>query len=291
MTSNSKEQRKFAKWVLNVEDVSLPTIAGEEVVNPDWIKIPSHMRLPTEDYSLKGLIRTIYPDHQCHSRDAMYLMQRSILAPKNIDVDEVNNAILELLSEESHTYMSTNSLAPTKEGVSVTVGISMDSLYSVEFLNTLRFNGIANHELQLKVGVRILLLRNLNQSIGLCNGTRLIVKRLGQRVIEAQITIGNNVSKRVFIPRIIMSPSGTNWPFVLRHCQFPVRVAFAITINKNQGQTFNNVGVYLPSPVYSHGQLYVTISWVTSSANIKIFSGQGLDRYMRNVVYKEVLEL
>jgi len=63
MASNSKEQRKFAKWVLNVGDVSLPTIAGEEVVNPDWIKIPSHMRLPTEDYSLKGLIRTIYPDH------------------------------------------------------------------------------------------------------------------------------------------------------------------------------------------------------------------------------------
>jgi ATP-dependent exoDNAse (exonuclease V) alpha subunit len=68
-------------------------------------------------------------------------------------------------------------------------------------------------------------------------------------------------------------------------------VAFAITINKSQGQTFNNVGVYLPSPVYSHGQLYVAISRVTSSANIKIFSDQGPDGYMRNVVYREVLEL
>ncbi len=54
----------------------------------------------------------------------------------------------------------------------------MDSLYPVEFLNILRFNGITNHELELKVGVPILLLRNLNQSIGLCNGTNLIVKRL-----------------------------------------------------------------------------------------------------------------
>jgi ATP-dependent exoDNAse (exonuclease V) alpha subunit len=88
-----------------------------------------------------------------------------------------------------------------------------------------------------------------------------------------------------------MSPSRTDWPFVLRHRQFPVQVAFAITINKSQGQTFNNVGVYLPSPVYSHGQLYVAISRVTSSANIKIFSGQGPDKYMRNVVYKEVLEM
>jgi ATP-dependent DNA helicase PIF1 len=249
------------------------------------------MRLLAEDCSLRGLIRTIYPDHQCHSGDAMYLMQRDILAPKNTKIDEVNNAILESLSEESHTYLNANSLTPTKEGASVATGVSMDSLYPVEFLNTLRFSGIANHELQLKMGMPILLLRNFNQSIRLCNGTRLIVKRLGQRVIEAEIITGNNVGKRVFIPHIIMSPSGTNWPFVLCRRQFPVRVAFAITINKSQGQTFNNVGVYLPSPIYSHGQLYVTISRVTSSANIKIFNGQGPDGYMRNVVYKEVLEM
>jgi len=53
----------------------------------------------------------------------------------------------------------------------------MGSLYL--FLDTLQFSGITNHELELKVGVPILLLCNLNQSIGLCNGTRLIVKRLG----------------------------------------------------------------------------------------------------------------
>jgi ATP-dependent DNA helicase PIF1 len=137
-------------------------------------------------------------------------MQRSILAPKNTDVDEVNNAILESLSKESHTYLNANSLTPIEEGASVAAGVSMDSLYPVEFLNTLQFSGIANYELELKVGVPILLLRNLNQSIGLCNGTRLIVKRLGQRVIKAEIITENNVGKRVFIPRIIMSPSRTD---------------------------------------------------------------------------------
>ncbi|KAH9545185.1 hypothetical protein CY35_12G035600 [Sphagnum magellanicum] len=222
MATNSEEQREFAKWVLNVGDGSLPAIAREEGVDPDWIKIPSHMRLPAEDCSLRGLIRTIYPDHR-------------IVAPKNTDVDEVNNAILESLSEKSHTYLSANSLTPTEEGASVAIRVSMDSLYPVEFLDILQFSGIANHELEFKVGVPILLLHNLNQSIRLCNGTRLIVKKLGQRVIETEIIIGNNVGKRVFIPRIIMSPSGTDWPFVLRCRQFPVRVAFAITINKSQG--------------------------------------------------------
>ncbi len=81
--------------MLNVRDSSLPAIAEEEDVDPDWIKIPSHTRLRAKDCNLRGLIQTIYPDHQCHSQDAMYLMQRNILAPKNIDVNEVNNAILE----------------------------------------------------------------------------------------------------------------------------------------------------------------------------------------------------
>jgi len=89
--------------------------------------------------------------------------------------------------------------------------------------------------LELKVGMPILLLHNLNQSIGLCNGTRLIVKRLGECIIEIEIIIGNNVGKRVFITRIIMSPSGTDWPFVLLHRQFLVRVAFVMTINESQG--------------------------------------------------------
>jgi hypothetical protein len=106
-------------------------------------------------------------------------MQRNILAPKNHHVNEVNNAILESLFKELHTYLSANSLTPTKEGASAAARVSMDSLYPVEFLNILQFNGITNHKLELKVGEPIFLLRNLNQSIGLCNGTRLIVKKLG----------------------------------------------------------------------------------------------------------------
>jgi len=149
-------------------------------------------------------------------------MQHNILAPKNTNIDEVNNAILESLPKKLHTYLSTNSLTLTIKGASVATGVSMDSLYLVEFLNTLQFSGIANHKLELKVGMPILLFYNLNQSIGLCNGTKLIVNKLGQRVIEAEIITGNNVSKRVFIPRIMMSPSGTDWPFVLHHRQFPI---------------------------------------------------------------------
>jgi len=123
------------------------------------------MKLPVEDYRLRRLIQTIYPDHQRHFGDATYLMQCSILAPKITDVDEVNNAILESLFEELHTYLSADSLVLTKEGASAAAGVSMDSLYPVEFLNILQFNDIKNHKLELKVGVPILLLITQSQSI------------------------------------------------------------------------------------------------------------------------------
>jgi ATP-dependent DNA helicase PIF1 len=42
-------------------------------------------------------------------------------------------------------------------------------------------------------------------------------------------------------------------PFTLRRRQFPVRPAFAMTINKAQGQTLKMVGIFLPKPVFTHG--------------------------------------
>jgi hypothetical protein len=69
------------------------------------------------------------------------------MAPKNTHIDEVNNAILESLSEELHMYLNAISLILTEEGASVTTRVSMDSLYPMEFLNTLQFSGIANHKL------------------------------------------------------------------------------------------------------------------------------------------------
>jgi hypothetical protein len=60
-------------------------------------------------------------------------MQRNILAPKNTDVDEINNAILESISKQLHTYLNANSLTPTEEGASVVAGVSMDSLYPWNF--------------------------------------------------------------------------------------------------------------------------------------------------------------
>ena len=94
-----------------------------------------------------------------------------------------------------------------------------------------------------------------------------------------------------------MIPSETDFPFVLRRKQFPIRPAFCITINKGQGQSLESVGIFLPTPeaIFSHGQLYVALSRVQNPRGLKImvcggtYSPSGLV-CVRNVVYKEVFQ-
>jgi hypothetical protein len=138
-----------------------------------------------------------------------------------------------------------------------------------------------------------MLLRNLNQNIGLCNGTRLLICELGQRVLQCIILMGTNISETVYIPRIALTTTDVKWPFTLQRRQFPVRVCYAMTINKSQGQTLSRVGLYLKKPVFTHGQLFVAVSRATSRTGLRILienDDGSCGSKTRNVVYKEVLD-
>ena len=141
-----------------------------------------------------------------------------------------------------------------------------------------------------------MLLRNLNIKKGLCNGTRLRVCWLHDNVIDAQIITGANTGDRVLIPRIKLAPSDVNLPFTLQRIQFPLRLSYSMTINKAQGQTFQKLGIYLPKPVFTHGQLYVAFSRACSFRNVHIMIIQshkqglfGKKHLTQNVVFKEIL--
>ncbi|CAL9002650.1 unnamed protein product, partial [Prunus brigantina] len=139
----------------------------------------------------------------------------------------------------------------------------------------------------------IMLLRNLNQSSGLCNGTRLVVTQMVDRVIEAKILTGSHIGHKVFIPRIILSATENKWPFIFKRRQFPIRPCYAMTINKSQGQSLKQVGLYLPQPVFTHGQLYVALSRATSREGLKIIidnNNEVPNKYTKNIVYKDVLQ-
>ena len=121
-----------------------------------------------------------------------------------------------------------------------------------------------------------------------------MVRRLHDRCIYAEVLSTSQSGKRILIPRIGLAPNDVNLPFILERCQFPVRLAYYMTINKAQGQTFSTVGIYLPQPVFAHGQLYVAFSRARAFADIHVCVRHDQDYAgpqptTTNVVYKEIL--
>ena len=135
-----------------------------------------------------------------------------------------------------------------------------------------------------------MLLHNLRAGpgCGLCNGTRMIVLTLGQRVVEVEISSGVNGGNCILIPHITIAPSDTELPFTLKHHQFPLWPCFAMSTNKAQGQTLQFVGIYLPDHVFTHGQLYVAFSRVMDPLALAVCLNNP-DGFTRNIVFLEVL--
>ena len=138
----------------------------------------------------------------------------------------------------------------------------------------------------------MMLIRNLNPKMGLCNGTKLVFHKVHKNhLLECSIAGGEFDRRKVLIPRITLMPKDIEFTFEWTRRQFPVRVCFAMTINKSQGQTLQNIGIWLNDCCFAHGQLYVAVSRVGSPSKIKfaIRKFHGSNTYQtRNAVYKEV---
>lgn len=194
-----------------------------------------------------------------------YFSERAILAPRNNNVDAFNDAILSTFPGDEKAYFSADSYVTDDPTSTVSMQLPL------ELLNSTVINGFPLHKLALKVGCPVLLLRNLDPPRGLCNGTRMIITALGDKVLEAVILTGGHAGERAFIPRIgLDSNTESGLPISFRRFQFPLRVAFCMTINKSQGQSLKVIGLDLSTSVFAHGQLYVALSRATHPSNIFI---------------------
>jgi hypothetical protein len=271
------EDRRYAQWLQEMGHGLHTTPAG-------IINLPPHLRCPQN--TVQSLINMLYPNiAEENSLTDAYFLERTILSARNDDVDELNAMLLNRMPGEKKLFQSSDSVEQ-KAGEDE---IDEDA-YTVETLNAINLAGLPLSKLELKVGCPLMILRNLDSPNGVCNGTRAVLTKAGIRVLEVRILGGDFAGQTALIPRMTLTPSDTPLPFTLRRRQFPVRLAFAMTINKSQGQSVKNVGLDLRTPVFTHGQLYIALSRVTSSQRIKAIFPEGTDGTdTMNVVYPEVL--
>ncbi len=238
-----------------------------------------------EEKSMKEFCEKIYPDVNKNLNVPGWLKSRTILATTNSEVNTINELMEDKLSGESIKIYSADAIACENP--------QHPFLFNVDYLNTLSPNGFPNHILKLKHGQPLTLLRNINQREGLCNGTRLIYQGMtqGYRLMKCRVA---DTGREVLLPRIVLYPAQNMYPFQWSRRQFPVKTAFASTVNKAQGQTFRTVGIWLRKEVFTHGQFYVAASRTGSPAHILFAIQNGPDKPKNsavNITFREVLIL
>lgn len=272
----------YAQWLLQLGNGTLEGTIRRDL--DTLIPIPPEFLVN----NLETLTRNVFGDLQ-----PFLVPHKAILTPLNADCNIINRTICDQFRGELRRYLSADAIAEDDE--------NLINYYPPEFLHGLTPSGCPPHLLELKEGVVVMLLRNLNVRAGLCNGTRCVVISLGENIVDVEIlsNSGRRTGERTFIPKIDFIPVDNNLPFRLKRRQYPLRMAYATTINKSQGQTYDAVGIYLPQPVFTHGQLYVAFSRAKTRDSVsvvvtptisqgKLFNDRD-DVYTRNIVFQESL--
>ncbi|XP_024013969.1 uncharacterized protein LOC112088047 [Eutrema salsugineum] len=281
--SVAEEIKSFSEWILRVGDGKVSLLNTGEVM----IDMPEELLITECNEPIKAIVESVYGLGFEDQTDPNFFQEREILCPTNDDVCAINDYMMSALRGEERVYLSSDSIDPSD------TSNHDSSVYTPDFLNNIKISGLPNHCIKLRVGSPVMLLRNIDPNSGLCNGTRLQVTQLADHIIEAIVLTGHTLGQKVYTPRLSVSPPEGKFPFRMRRRQFPLIVSFAMTINKSQEQTLSSVSLYLPRPVFSHGQLYVALSRVKSKAGLKVLivdkEGNPQKQTM-NVVFKEIFQ-
>ena len=198
--ARAAELKNWDDYLMRIANGTEPTIGNDLTQIPKELLLP---RLSNGDRAgVRELIQYTYGSHPPHLPEEpgssstptdreIYVEQvrasskfysaRAILTGTNKDVTRLNDTVMDTLSGEQQCFLSADSVEQDE---------SDRAVYTTEFLNTLEFSGTPPHALKLKLGSVCMLLRNLSSRNGLCNGTRILITKMGPRVISGVILTG-----------------------------------------------------------------------------------------------------
>ena len=193
---------------------------------------------------LLHLVKFVYPGYMHNLTFDGFFNDGAILCPTIECLDEVNEFILSLILEEEVSYLSSDTPCQFDQQENAQV-----EWFTNEFLNDIKCSGIPNHCVKLKVGVPIMLLRNIDQDNGLCNRTRF--NSLGEECYWFQSYYWKNIGDNIFIPRMNLIFYELSLPFKFQRRQFTISLCFAMTINKSQGFNLSHIIFLFVYLIYS----------------------------------------
>lgn len=222
--------------------------------------------------------------------------RNSILACSNARVDELNNKMQErnpnpLVECQGSTFLKSSTNEP-----------QLVDMMSPELFFNVNCKHTPGHVIGLKVGDVCFLMASISKRDGLNKNQRVRINEIHKRLIGATLLLDNGQTKKCVIPRIRFDMKIGKGGLVVTRLQFPLKLAYAMTFNKSQGQTFERVLIDSRRQIlnkrtvcggFTHGHTYVALGRVRSASDVRVlvddFDVRNEQPLTGNVVYSELL--
>ena len=253
------------EWLQLLDDVGMGKLSS---VQP----VAASLRTTVED-----VIAAVWPDAASSST-----AQKAIITLRLEDAAEVNHHIISSLPNATMHAYSYDSFVDCKE----------PDLYPEEFIRSLRISGTPDGHLELKVGARYIIMRNLDQKMGIVNGAQIICTALTTRHVTGTILYGSFSGRTVVLPRTtaIINSQQSHLPFTVIRRQFPLIPGYSYTVHRSQGSSLEQLGFYFNGEPFCHGLLFTAMSRVKGDwSKITVYSSADSDYTISNCVAQHVI--
>ena len=176
--SGDLDLEQFDRWTLQIGNGEIDSLNLPSNLLATQIIPNSQKNKSSEGQAMKEFCQKVFPDLEANIVNSNFLDGRSILATTNKEVAMLNDIVIDLIPGNGSFLRSADELCHTEDLLR----------FSTEYLNSLSPTGFPPHCLRLKAGIPVMLLRNLNPRLGLCNGTKMIFERcIDNKLLQCKI--------------------------------------------------------------------------------------------------------